>query len=244
MLRNAVRSRDWVGACVVIVLVLPPLSAPAAQTLPNQLLGQSQSDNPPTPRPRPSIRSWEVLQQREPAGPRPDENAAAAAPQDAVLRREQFRREAAEAALKHLEQMADQLREQLGKEVTARRAAEAVASDLLSRASLEDQIERERERLRDSRVRLLEKRGAMLENKVKVLTQRLADESARREQLEAENAALAKSATTPASATDIAETETLKLQIKSLERRLAAAEWARKLAEAQLKVVSEKATRQ
>ena len=157
-----------------------------------------------------------------------------------MLRREQFRREAAEAALKHLEQMADQLREQLGKEVTARRAAEAVASDLLSRASLEDQIDRERERLRDTRVQLLEKRSALLEQKIKDLTQRLTEERTRREQLVAENVALTKSSTRPPSATVLAETETLKLRIKSLERRLTAAEWARKLAEAQLKVFAEK----
>lgn len=244
MLRKSVRKRDWVGACAVMILTLPPLTGPVAQTLPNQLLAPSQSDTPPTPQPRPSIRSLEVLQESEPLRPRPNENATAAAPRDAVLRREQFRREAAEAALKHLEQMADQLREQLGKEVTARRAAEAVASDLLSRASLEDQIDRERERLRDTRVQLLEKRSALLEQKIKELTQRLTEERTRREQLEAENVALTKSSTTPASATVLAETETLKLRIKSLERRLTAAEWARKLAEAQLKVVSEKPTRQ
>lgn len=244
MLRVSVRKRDWIGACVVLVLAFPPLTAPAAQTLPNQLLAPSQSDNPPAPEPRPSIRNLEVLQQRDAVPAQQNENAAAAAPQDAVLRREQFRRQAAEAALKQLEKMADHLREQLGKEVTARRAAEAVASDLLSRASLEDQIDRERERLSDARVELLEKRSVLLEQKIKELTQRLTDERTRREQLEAENVALAKSSTTPPNASVLAETETLKLRIKSLERRLTAAEWARKLAEAQLKVVSEKPTRQ
>ncbi len=152
---------------------------------------------------------------------------------EAELRKERFRRRAAEAAQKQIEQMADQLREQLGREVTARQTAEAVATELLSRASLEDQIDQERKRLRNEKVDILERM-------VEALSKRLTDERGRRQQLEEENAKLVKASAAGTDAAPKTKLSALRSRIKALERELAAAQWARKLAEAQLKVLTDK----
>ena len=149
------------------------------------------------------------------------------------MRKERFRRRAAEAAQKQIEQMADQLREQLGREVAARQTAEAVATELLSRASLENQIDQERKRLRNEKVDILERM-------VEALSKRLTDERARRQKLEEENASLVKASAAGTDGAPISELAALRSRIKALERELAAAQWARKLAEAQLKVMTEK----
>lgn len=179
----------------------------------------------PTPAANPGDGPGEVAQ-------RTDERVA-------EFRKERFRRRAAEAAQKEIEQMADQLREQLGKEVTARRSAESVAAELVSRASLEDQIDQERARLRTAKIKTLEQRRAGLEREVKALTRRLAEERSRRRQLEEEKAVLAKSvAAAQQNTSSGAAIAALKAQVTELERKLNAAEWARKLAEAQLSVLT------
>lgn len=159
---------------------------------------------------------------------------------DAELRKERFRREAAEAAQKQLEQMAVQLRAQLGKEIAARQAAEALASDLLARTEVNDQIDRERERLRAEKIATLEKRRDVLERMLDTMTKRLAAERTKREQLETDKTAPTKIIGVRATGAAAAETKALKSQVDTLKRQLAAAEWARKLAEAQLKLITEK----
>ncbi|MFY0613602.1 MAG: hypothetical protein JXQ99_18875 [Hyphomicrobiaceae bacterium] len=157
----------------------------------------------------------------------------------AQLRKERFRRRAAESAQKEIEQMAVQLHEQLGKEVSARRKAEGVAADLVSRASLENQIDKERDRLRTEKIKKLEQRRVLLEREVSTLTQRLAQERAKRRQLEQDKAALtqAVAAAQPKAGSET-EFDTLKSKVAELTRKLNAAEWARKLAEAQLRVIT------
>lgn len=118
------------------------------------------------------------------------------------LSRERFRRKAAEDAQKQLEVLADNLRAQLAEEVKARQVAEAVASELLSRARLEDQIDGERQRLRTSGKTAVPNRAAAS-----------------------------------------GDASQLKALVVDLQRRLKAAEWARKLAETQLKVMTGDRTR-
>lgn len=118
------------------------------------------------------------------------------------LGRERFRRKAAEDAQKQLEVLADNLRAQLAEEIKARQAAEAVASELLSRATLEAQIDGERQRLRASGKTAAPNRAAAS-----------------------------------------GEVSHLKELIDDLRRRLRAAEWARKLAETQLQVMTGDRTR-
>ena len=156
-----------------------------------------------------------------------------------MLRKERFRREAAEAAQKQLERMALQLRTQLGKDISARQAAEALAADLLARSELNDQIDRERERLHTERIATLEKRRSVLERRLNIMSKRLATERTKRQQLETDKTARIKIISVgPKSAA--AETKVLKIQVDALKRQLAATEWARKLAEAQLKLITDK----
>ena len=120
----------------------------------------------------------------------------------AALRRERFRRRAAEAAQKQLEVLADQLREQLAKEIAARKAAETVAAELALRTKFEEQVDGERQRLK-----------------------------------------AATKVPEPKRANVGSDTSQLKAMINDLQRKLKAEEWARKLAEAQLKIISEKSSR-
>lgn len=155
---------------------------------------------------------------------------------DTLLRRELFRRRAAEAAQKELEQIAEQLRLALAREITARRKAEENAAALASRESLSDEIDRERQRLRERRAKAERARRAELEREIETLRQRLrvadAANAKLRKKLE-RNGAGAKTAR--AGQVDGGEREADR--IRTLEKRLAAAEWAKKVAEAQLELV-------
>lgn len=163
--------RTMAGAMIGIAVAIAAAAAPAgAQTLPSKLQGPTKAEDAP---------------------------ASAKQGGAAALRRERFRRMAAEAAQKQLEILADQLRQQLAREITARQAAEVVAAELLSRAKLEEQIDSERQRLKAA----------------------------------AETA-------TPQRAGVSGDASQLKALIKDLERKLKTAEWARKLAEAQLKIMT------
>jgi hypothetical protein len=167
MLRDRHLARAIMGITVALAATVAPVGA---QTLSGKMPGPSQID----------------------------ETAAAATPSGAAeLGRERFRRKAAEAAQKQLEVLADQLRQQLAKEIAARRAAQVVAAELLSRATLEEQIDDERQRLKD-----------------------------------------AARAVPPLRAGASGDASQLVTLVKGLERKLKAAEWARKLAEAQLKILS------
>lgn len=145
-----------------------------------------------------------------------------------TLRKERFRRRTAEAAQKQLERLADQLREQLIAEVAARKSAEASLKSTLAKIKLSDDIDLERKRLRDSNLLALAKRRDDLERENLRLSQQLADEINRRQQLEAKIEQVLNSG---------AEAK-LAARIVELERALNAARWARKLAEAQLELVS------
>lgn len=83
-----------------------------------------------------------------------------------VLAREQFRRRAAEAAQKQLEKLADQLRTRLASEIAARKRAEAQLSELLRRSELTDQIDEQRQRLREDTVAQLRARNKQLEGEL------------------------------------------------------------------------------
>ena len=207
--------------------------APASET--------STPEEPSAPDTSALAKTAPISDPRPPATGTPDEGSETARERLAHLRKERFRRRAAESARKEIEGMADDLRAQLGREISARRKAEGVAAELVSRASLEDQIDRERERLRSDKIRRLEQRRSALEREVKTLTERLAEERARRQKLEADKAVLAEKVAgaraTPSSAVDLVA---LKAQVTDLQRKLNAAEWARKLAEAQLRVVTGK----
>jgi len=149
----------------------------------------------------------------------------------ALLERERFRRESAEAAQKQLELMAEKLRQELVAEVKARQEIEQSSVELAARVTLADQIDQERQRLRSNKV-------SQLEQKVAELTERLASETAQRRSLEKE---LKRRATgTPANSAD----GDLKSRISELERKLKAAEWAHKLAEAQLDLLNGRGGRQ
>ncbi|MFT5508483.1 MAG: hypothetical protein ACI89J_001558 [Hyphomicrobiaceae bacterium] len=158
---------ELIGIAMAFAVAVAPASA---QNLPNKMQGPTQIG---------------------------EATVAAKLAATAELGRERFRRKAAEVAQKQLEVLADQLREQLAKEIMARRAAEVVAAELLSRAKLEEQIDGERQRLKD-----------------------------------------AAPAVAPLRAGVGGDAFRLKTLVKDLERKLKAAEWARKLAEAQLKILS------
>ncbi|MGI9476150.1 MAG: hypothetical protein ACR2PI_05565 [Hyphomicrobiaceae bacterium] len=203
--------------------------------------GETSTPEKSTPDTPALVKTAPIRDPRLPAGRSLDENTETDREHLAQLRKERFRRRAAESARKEIEGMADNLREQLGREVSARRKAEGVAAELVSRASLENQIDQERDRLRSQKIRQLEQRRTLLEREVKTLTQRLVQERAKRKQLEDEKAALAKKVVDArqgtTSGTDLAA---LKAKVSDLQRKLNAAEWARKLAEAQLRVVTGK----
>lgn len=244
MRKKSVPTNDWFMAVAVLGIAMTAMASVDAQTLPNHLQGPVRVENAPTLDKRSSSSNQQVMEQREAASGRQDNQARADRLKDkreALLRKERFRRRAAEAALKQLEQMAAQLREQLGKEISARQAAETVAAELLSRASLENQIDQERKRLRNEKIKILEERRALLERTVEAMAKRLADERAKRQQIEDETVSLAKTAAERPDTVTKAEMAALRSQVKALERELAAAEWARKLAEAQLKVITDKA---
>ncbi|MBU2531951.1 MAG: hypothetical protein KKB37_04385 [Alphaproteobacteria bacterium] len=154
------------------------------------------------------------------------------------LRREQFRRRAAEAAQKQLEHLAEKMRQQLGEEVAARKAAEASLARLLERVTLTDQIDEERQRLRDKKLEAVEARNQELERQVLDLSRQLAEEKANKEKLQTKIRTTAN-----ASADRGSNSDEMRSRIKQLERELNAAIWARKLAEAQLKLVSEREKR-
>lgn len=147
-----------------------------------------------------------------------------------MLRKERFRRRTAETAQKQLERLADQLREQLIAEVAARKSAEASLKSTLAKIKLSDDIDSERKRLRDSNLLALAKRRDDLERENLRLSQQLAEEINRRQQLEAKIEQVLNSG---------AEAK-LAARIIELERALNAARWARKLAEAQLELVAER----
>ena len=110
---------ELIGIAMAFAVAVAPASA---QNLPNKMQGPTQIG---------------------------EATVAAKLAATAELGRERFRRKAAEVAQKQLEVLADLLREQLAKEIMARRAAEVVAAELLSRAKLEEQIDGERQRLKD-----------------------------------------------------------------------------------------------
>lgn len=145
-----------------------------------------------------------------------------------LLRKERFRRRTAEAAQKQLERLAEQLREQLIAEVSARKSAEAALKSTLAKIKLAEDIDEERKRLRDSNVQALEKRREDLQRDNLRLSQQLAEEVNRRQQLEAKLEQVLNSG----------EQSKLAARIEELERALNAAQWARKLAEAQLELVA------
>lgn len=150
-----------------------------------------------------------------------------------LLSRERFRRKAAEAAQKQLEALAGQLREQLVKEIAARKAAESKLADLTARTILTEQIDQERQRLRDDTAQKLEARRALQERELSDLKRRLKLETDQRKALETRTNELAQR-------NDSVAVNELNTRIKDLERQLTTAEWARKLAEAQLKLVNKR----
>jgi hypothetical protein len=155
------------------------------------------------------------------------------------LEREIFRRQAAEAAQKQLERLAENLRERLAAEVAARTSAEEKLADLTARIVVSDQIDQERQRMHSGQLATLEGERTALERKVSDLTQQLTEESRRRRELEVERDEASRDP--PAAAIESAKTiEKLGARAKELERQLTAAEWARKLAEAQLKLIGER----
>lgn len=149
-----------------------------------------------------------------------------------VLQREQFRRQAAEEARKQLEELAGQLRDQLGEEVARRRTSEARVLELTARLTLTDQLDQERQKFRQDRLESLETSRRSLEQELAVLNQRLTAETARRKALEAVVATHRATVAAPD------ERDALQARIGELEKKLNATEWARKLAEAQLKLLS------
>lgn len=214
------------AAGIAIGITLSAALPAGAQSVPSRLQGPARIDSATPGSPlRPE---------------RPTKRIPQAGQLDAALRKERFRREAAEAAQKQLEKMAVQLRAQLGKEIAARQAAEALAADLLARTEVDDQIDRERERLRAQRTAALEQRRNVLERMLETMTKRLAAERAKREQLESEKTAPTRIIGVRSNDATTAEAKALKSQVATLKRQLVAAEWARKLAEAQLKLITEK----
>jgi hypothetical protein len=172
-------------------------------------------------------------------GPPFSTSRPAPASDDEILRREQFRRRAAEAAQKQLEQLAEQLREQLALEVTARKSAQEALARTVTRNKLTDQIDEERQRLRRDQIESLKARRDTLEQQVLQLTRRLADESARRKKLEEniQKAGGAASKIPPGATTDKTK---LNARIQQLEQALNAEKWARRLTEAQLRLLQQR----
>lgn len=217
---NSDHTTRRVAAGIAIGITLGTALPAGAQSVPSRLQGPARIDSATPDRPSETIPRAGLL--------------------DAELRKERFRRAAAEAAQKQLEQMAVQLRAQLGKEIAARQAAEALAADLLARTEVSEQIDRERERLRGEKIAALEKRRDVLERMLDTMTKRLAAERAKREQLETEKTAPTRIIGVRSNNATTAAAKALKSQVDTLKRQLAAAEWARKLAEAQLKLITEK----
>lgn len=162
----------------------------------------------------------------------PPLSASRPAPGNDILRKEQFRRRAAESAQKQLEQLAEQLREQLVLEVAARKAAEDTLTRTTTRNKLTDQIDQERQRLRGDQIETLKARRDTLEQQVLQLSRQLTDEAARRQKLE-EQLQQAGGAVPNATAGNAK----LNARIQRLEHELNAEKWARRLSEAQLKLL-------
>lgn len=157
------------------------------------------------------------------------------APDNDILRKEQFRRRAAEAAQKQLEQLAEQLREQLALEVAARKAAEDELTRTITRNKLTVQIDKDRHRLRGDQIETLKARRDALEQQVLQLSRPLIDEAARRQKLE-EQLQQAGGAIPNGTAGNAK----LNARMQQLEHELNAEKWARRLSEAQLKLLQER----
>lgn len=186
--------------------------------------------------------------QGPPASPLPPAAAPPALAQPApatadLLERERFRRRAAEIAQKQLEVLAEQLREQLSFEIAQRKAAEAELSQAATRIKLTDQIDEERQRLLDDAMRKIKQQRDVLERQNLTLTQQLSAEASRRRALEVrlrEAEALVQQTEPDAQGGAGGK---LASRVEELERALNAAQWARKLAEAQLKLATERQNR-